>query len=76
MIQITGDPLTRCYMTQQISVALQRSNAASVLGTIGLSTPFDSSCNFTHTQVLPYHYLYISIRYVDYVNVYYYYYYL
>ena len=46
-IQITGDPLTRCCMTEQISVALQRGNAASVLGTTDQSTPFDSSCNFT-----------------------------
>ena len=39
MIQITGDLLTRCHMTQQILVALQKGNAVSVLGTIGQSTP-------------------------------------
>ena len=34
LIPVTGDLMSRCHMIQQISVALQRGNAASVLGTI------------------------------------------
>ena len=53
MIQITGDLLTKWHMTQQISVALQRGNATSVLDSIDQSTPFDSQLNSTHSQVVP-----------------------
>ena len=34
LIRVTGDLMSRCHMIQQISVALQRGNTASVLGTI------------------------------------------
>ena len=34
LIRVTGDLMSRCHMIQQISVALQRGNAAVVLGTI------------------------------------------
>ena len=34
LIRVTGDLMSRCHMIQQISVALQRGNAAAVLGTI------------------------------------------
>ena len=34
LIRVTGDLMSQCHMIQQISVALQRGNAASVLGTI------------------------------------------
>ena len=34
LIRVTGDLMSRCHMIQQISVALQRGNAASVLGTM------------------------------------------
>ena len=34
LIRVMGDLMSRCHMIQQISVSLQRGNAASVLGTI------------------------------------------
>ena len=34
LICVTGDLMSRCHMIQQILVALQRGNAAAVLGTI------------------------------------------
>ena len=34
LICVTRDLMSRCHMIQQISVALQRGNAAAVLGTI------------------------------------------
>ena len=34
LIRVTGDLMSRCHMIQQISVALQRGNTATVLGTI------------------------------------------
>ena len=43
MILVMEDPLTRCRMTQQISVAVEGGKAASVLGTVDQSaSPLDS----------------------------------
>ena len=43
MILVMKDPLTRYRMTQQISVAVERGNAASVPGTVDQSaSPLDS----------------------------------
>ena len=42
LIWVTGDPLSRSYLTQQISVAMQRGNAASVLGTFEQCTVNDN----------------------------------
>ena len=39
LIQVSGDPLVRSQMIQQISVAVQKGNAASVLGTFEHSNP-------------------------------------
>ena len=42
LIRVTGDPLSRSYLSQQISVAMQRGNAASVLGTFEQCTVHDN----------------------------------
>ena len=42
LIRITGDPLSRSYLSQQISVAMQKGNAASVLGTFEQCTVHDN----------------------------------
>ena len=39
LIRVLGDPLARSHMIQPISVAVQRGNAASVLGTFKLGNP-------------------------------------
>ena len=39
LIWVSGDPLARSHMIQQISVAVQRGNAASVLGTLEHGNP-------------------------------------
>ena len=39
LIRVSGDPLARSHMTQQISVAVQRGNAASVPGTFEHDNP-------------------------------------
>ena len=40
--QVTGEESSFAYLLQRLSVAVQRGNAASVLGTSSLSTPIDS----------------------------------
>ena len=41
-IRVSGDPLARFHMIQQISIAVQRGNAASVLGTFKHCNPLDN----------------------------------
>ena len=41
LIQVSGHPLARSHMIQQILVAVQRGNAASVLGTFEHCNPLD-----------------------------------
>ena len=42
LIWVSGDPLARSHVIQQISVAVQRGNAASVLGTFEHCNPLDN----------------------------------
>ena len=39
MRQVTGEERSLSYLLQRVSVAVQRGNAASVLGTTGLAVP-------------------------------------
>ena len=45
LIRVSGDPLARSYMIQQISVAVQRGNATSVLGT------FEHDNNYNYNYI-------------------------
>ena len=51
LISTTSDPMSRAFLVQRIAVAIQRENAASVLG----------SCDACNLCVCDYYYYYYSI---------------
>ena len=57
LIRVTGDLMSRCHMIQQISVALQRGNAAAVLDTIEQCNVIDRFATCTHMHTHSYMYV-------------------
>jgi len=39
--RITGEPRQKMYLTQRISIAIQRGNAASIMGTLPPAVPME-----------------------------------